>query len=198
MYKRIPRQEELRLRRVIGGNIKKARVGMGLSLEDVARELGYSKSKLSEMENGLKEPNAVLLGRLAELFLVSPAYFYNGKEADIAEEMLFDLKRVSAAMWLEQGQKAAKAMAYIWAAAFPALKPMQDLVDEVEAFVQQSQRMINQNHDGAWQDMKGGHNFVIRLGHLRQRLNLAKAALHNKKRMDKENMQRGIQQELGL
>lgn len=197
MYKRIPRQEELRLRRVIGGNIKKARISMGLSLDDVARELDYPKSKLSEIENGDKEAGAILLGMLAELYLVSAAYFYNGQEADIGEEMLFDLKRVSVQMWEEQGKQAAKAMVSIWAAAFPAHQTMENLVGEADEFIRQANRMIQRNYHHAWQDMQGGNNFAIQLGHLQSRVNLAKAALAGRARVER---QLGIaeQQELGL
>lgn len=187
--------DELKERRIIGQNIKNARISQNMTLDYVARELRFPKSKLSEVEAGAINLNAVLLGRLADILMVSPSYFFNGKESEIGREKLFDFSRVCQKNWEKATEKYAEACFEILAGAFPASEELEKFLNCSEEFIARSRNLIDKNRDEAWQDMKGGSNFEILLNHFSYHYRMAKQAMHNKRMVDKkikEDVQMGL------
>ena len=199
MYQRNYTREELNLSIILGKNIRKAREEMNMNLQEVSTALKYPKSKLSEIENGKKIPNAVLLGRLSELFEVSVSFFYTGNETDVGMEKYFDVARMFVSFKKEINTVVALKIKQFCINAFPNQSASEELIQEAEEFAKQARRMIANNNlsDGAWQDMKGGTNFEIKLGHLESKLRVAKDAMHLQKRAKKQ-LDESIQMELEL
>jgi transcriptional regulator with XRE-family HTH domain len=58
---------------MIGEALRLIRVFHNLKQTEVAQKLGISKSYLSEIESGIKEPTLQLIGRYAEVFDIPPS-----------------------------------------------------------------------------------------------------------------------------
>lgn len=186
MYRRIPRQEEARICEAIGKNIRKAREEMRMTLTDVAKRLDYPKSKLSEIENGKKEPTAILLAIMAELFDVSVLFFYTGNDESVFNEKLFDMRRVLQPLREEMNSHLSRVALEIWAKQFPSAEETANLVEAAENMTAQGLKMIERNRDDAWQDIKGGVNFEIQLKCLRNAVKKHKSSVHYAQRVRKE------------
>lgn len=199
MFQRKHTREELKFAMILGKNIRKAREEMNMNLQEVSTHLRYPKSKLSEIENGKKIPNAVLMGQLSELFEVSVSYFYTGNETDVGIEKYFDVARMFHSFKTELNAHVALKIKQFCIHAFPNQSASEELIHEVEEFTKQSRRMIANNNapDGAWQEMKGGTNFEIKLGHLESKLLMAKDAMNLQKRA-KRQLDENTQLELDL
>ena len=52
--------------RINGKKIKELREGLGLTAASLADSVGLSQSMIAHTENGLKVPNAIILGLIAE------------------------------------------------------------------------------------------------------------------------------------
>lgn len=61
------------LRRVIGSNVRVLREGLGLSQEELAHRALVHVTYLSGVENGKRNPTALVIGRLAIALEVAPA-----------------------------------------------------------------------------------------------------------------------------
>ena len=75
----------------IGENIKKIRKEKGLPQKEVAAKVGSDQSNYNKMENGKREPSAMVLKKLSDLFDVPVDYFFNPnpklpKEVKIADK----------------------------------------------------------------------------------------------------------------
>ena len=55
----------------LGGRLRKVRLATGMSLREVARQLGVSPSFVSQLENGKSQPSVATLYSLAQLLGVS-------------------------------------------------------------------------------------------------------------------------------
>ena len=190
MFQRKHTREELKFAMILGKNIRKAREEMNMNLQEVSTHLRYPKSKI---------PNAVLMGQLSELFEVSVSYFYTGNETDVGMEKYFDVARMFVSFKKEINTVVALKIKQFCINAFPNQSASEELIQEAEEFAKQARRMIANNNlsDGAWQDMKGGTNFEIKLGHLESKLRVAKDAMHLQKRAKKQ-LDESIQMELEL
>lgn len=182
IYTRIPKREELKIRAMIGRNIRQARIENKLSLQTVADELGYQKSKLSEIENGKKEPGSVLLFQLADLFLVSPSYFYTGVDVEASEEALFDFSRLCQKVWIQQSKQYAVACYRMLIESSRVDSSIEELISSASELIDKGYKMIERNNDGAWQEMKSGNSFLISLNQLSNKLSQAKVAYNLHKR----------------
>jgi transcriptional regulator with XRE-family HTH domain len=58
----------------LGSRLSKARIGKGLTQENVAKILGITYQALSNYERGARDPDTELLAKLAELYSVSADY----------------------------------------------------------------------------------------------------------------------------
>lgn len=186
VYARQYSKEETQIAQRIGRNIRKAREESGLSLDAVAQALRQPKSKLCEIEQGKKVANAILVARLAELFDVSVAYLYSGRDMTVGEELFFDVNKMIAPIKVKMERDFAIYVAKICAAAFPAENQTQKLCDEMQITIERFQRMIQLNEDGAWQDMKGGRAFETQMNKIAANLNEVRKAISLQRRAKKE------------
>jgi len=62
----------------IGKRLKIVRVNLGLSIEKISKVTGFSKSLISEAENGRKKPSSVYLFGLLDQFKVNVNYILTG------------------------------------------------------------------------------------------------------------------------
>lgn len=62
-----------RYRKKLGRIIRKARIDLGLTLDDLSERCDYAKSGLSYIENGTRVPSSHLLGRIAKALNLSTA-----------------------------------------------------------------------------------------------------------------------------
>ena len=58
--------------RLFGDNVKRERLRQGLTQDALAAEAGMSRSYLSDLERGLRNPSVHALGRLAMALKVEP------------------------------------------------------------------------------------------------------------------------------
>jgi len=63
----------------IGKRLKIVRVNLGLSIEKISKITGFSKSLISEAENGRKKPSSVYLFGLLDQYKVNVNYILTGK-----------------------------------------------------------------------------------------------------------------------
>ncbi|HJT43938.1 MAG TPA: helix-turn-helix transcriptional regulator [Rhizomicrobium sp.] len=59
------------MRKLVGGNVRKARIKAGLTQEQLAETSGYSQQYLSGLEQGLRNPTVITLFELATALGVS-------------------------------------------------------------------------------------------------------------------------------
>ena len=60
------------MRKLVGRNVKDARLKAGLSQEQLAERSGFSQQYLSGLERGLRNPTVVTLFELAQALGVQP------------------------------------------------------------------------------------------------------------------------------
>ncbi|HGF7871710.1 TPA: helix-turn-helix domain-containing protein, partial [Enterococcus hirae] len=65
---------------VIGTQISLLRKKFGLTQEDLANKLGFSKQTISNWETGLKTPRMGAIQKIADLFNVSKSFIIEGIE----------------------------------------------------------------------------------------------------------------------
>jgi transcriptional regulator with XRE-family HTH domain len=70
----------------MGARLKRARQRSGLSLREVARQLGVSASFVSQMENGKSAPSVATLYSMAQLLNVSIDELFSSDAVDAAHE----------------------------------------------------------------------------------------------------------------
>ncbi|HEX4737385.1 MAG TPA: helix-turn-helix transcriptional regulator [Allosphingosinicella sp.] len=58
---------------LLGRNVRRKRIALGISQEQLAFEAGMKRSYLSELERGKRNPSVRALGRLAGALGVAPA-----------------------------------------------------------------------------------------------------------------------------
>ena len=75
----------------IGAKIKKLRKARKLTLQDVARETGFSPALISQIENNNVSPPIATLSKIARFFDVKLAHFFEEEE----EELKFEVVRKS-------------------------------------------------------------------------------------------------------
>ena len=61
---------------MLGHNIKAERERCGLTQQQLAEKLGYDRSTVAKWENGSKEPLAIVMKNIAEIFNVSIETLY--------------------------------------------------------------------------------------------------------------------------
>lgn len=77
--------------------IKDFRKKAGLTQDELAAKLGSSKSHVSEMETGKKNPSSPMLDRIAQIFGVRPADMIDpGSEVDGFTEFVAKARRLDA------------------------------------------------------------------------------------------------------
>ena len=64
---------------LMGARIRAARTGMGMSLSDVAEQVGVTRSFLSQVERGVVNPSVTTLRRIAQVLRV-PLFMLLGEE----------------------------------------------------------------------------------------------------------------------
>ncbi len=62
----------------IGRRLKLVRVSLGLSIDKISKKTGFSKSLISEAENGRKKPSSIYLFGLLDQFKVNVNYVLTG------------------------------------------------------------------------------------------------------------------------
>lgn len=197
VFVKVPREVDLYWRRVIGGNVKKARVENKLSLKKVSEYTGVAESKLCEMEKGDKSIPSELLHQLGELYLVSPAYFFSGVESGIEEERLFNFNRASQKIWAHATQQYALAVFQTMTVAMHGQDMSAELLEAVGHLLAQAERMIELNQDDAWQQMRGGTLFVTELNRVKKKYQRALLVHSNAQHMAKKAKEQ-VQLELFL
>lgn len=185
-YQRQYSRNEYAIAKKIGINIRKARDEMGMSLEKVAKTINFPKSKLWEIEQGTKIASSVLLVQLANLFDVSVTYFFSGREMSVGEELFFDASRAIAPVKMEMDKFFVNALTHLAATMFPAQVQSELLTQEVLNAVEQFERLLQLNAEGAWQDMKGGQKFESKMRKLFELANEVHKANSIKNRAKKE------------
>lgn len=77
----------------IGVKIKKLRKARKLTLQDVARETGFSPALISQIENNNVSPPIATLSKLANFFDVKMGYFFEDDEEDPRYEVVRQVDR---------------------------------------------------------------------------------------------------------
>lgn len=54
-----------------GQNLRRARIARGLTIEELASDVGLSYSYVGELERGRRNPSLKVMGRLADILQVS-------------------------------------------------------------------------------------------------------------------------------
>ncbi len=72
----------------IGSKIKRLRKARKLTLQDVARETGFSPALISQIENNNVSPPIATLSKIARFFDVKISFFFEEEEADLRYEVV--------------------------------------------------------------------------------------------------------------
>src|SRR5512134_4026454 len=72
----------------IGSKIKKLRKARKLTLQDVARETGFSPALISQIENNNVSPPIATLSRIAKVLGVRVGYFFKDEGPEEAYEVI--------------------------------------------------------------------------------------------------------------
>lgn len=72
----------------VGANLRLARVFSGLTLEDVAEQVGKSKQFIHKLETNIDRPTESLAAQLADCLDVLPEFFYEAQANAIVEEQI--------------------------------------------------------------------------------------------------------------
>lgn len=86
----------------IGDRLKAVRTALGLSIDKIGGMTGFSRSLISEVENGYKKPSSIYLYGLLDLFRVNINYiligegemFLNGANVEAETETDDDMKEM--------------------------------------------------------------------------------------------------------
>lgn len=178
MYERELNDNEQKMRKIMGQNIRRAREESAFSLREAARELKYPQSNLSDIENGKKVANGLLLGKMAQLYGISVDYFYSGKECGAGEEKYIEAMRIARPLQQQLWGHFVLTFNQLCSTMFPCEDSVNALLRETKELIRQSHRMIAQNHQEAWQDMKGGNAFCQRLEKAERALRFCEEARH--------------------
>jgi transcriptional regulator with XRE-family HTH domain len=60
------------MRKLVGGNVRRARARKGLTQEEFAEKSGFSQQYISDLERGLRNPTVVTLFELAQALDAKP------------------------------------------------------------------------------------------------------------------------------
>ncbi len=60
------------MRKLVGGNVRRARTRKGLTQEEFAEKSGFSQQYISDLERGLRDPTVVTLFELAQALEIKP------------------------------------------------------------------------------------------------------------------------------
>jgi transcriptional regulator with XRE-family HTH domain len=60
------------MRKLVGGNVRRARTRQGLTQEEFADKSGFSQQYISDLERGLRNPTVVTLFELAQALEIKP------------------------------------------------------------------------------------------------------------------------------
>ena len=60
------------MRKLVGGNVRRARARKGLTQEEFAEKSGFSQQYISDLERGLRNPTVVTLFELAQALEIKP------------------------------------------------------------------------------------------------------------------------------
>jgi transcriptional regulator with XRE-family HTH domain len=60
------------MRKLVGGNVRRARAQKGLTQEEFAEKSGFSQQYISDLERGLRNPTVVTLFELAQALEIKP------------------------------------------------------------------------------------------------------------------------------
>ena len=60
------------MRKLVGGNVRRARARKGLTQEEFAEKSGFSQQYISDLERGLRNPTVVTLFELAQALDIKP------------------------------------------------------------------------------------------------------------------------------
>ena len=77
----------------IGSKIKKLRKARKLTLQDVARETGFSPALISQIENNNVSPPIATLSKIAKFFDVKMGHFFEEEEEERKYEVVRKLDR---------------------------------------------------------------------------------------------------------
>ena len=180
------KQAERKISLKIGANIRKAREEMGVSLNEMARDLRQPKCKIHNIETGKISCSAPLLAEIAGYLDVSVVYLYSGKEMSVSEELFFDASRTIAPLKLEMDKHFAETLTKFAALMFPVQDKSTSLAQEVMNITAQFSRLVQLNEQGAWQDMKGGQKFEAQMQKLSRLADETTKAATLKNRAKKE------------
>lgn len=78
----------MKLKTIIGKNIRTHRKDLGLTLEKAAEKIDISTKYLSEIERGIKEPSLSTIEKIAKAYKLSPLHlFFDESDYDIDIEL---------------------------------------------------------------------------------------------------------------
>jgi transcriptional regulator with XRE-family HTH domain len=60
------------MRKLVGGNVRRARARKSLTQEEFAEKSGFSQQYISDLERGLRNPTVVTLFELAQALEIKP------------------------------------------------------------------------------------------------------------------------------
>lgn len=84
----------MKIKKLLGNNIKRYRKGLDLTQEELSERLGISQNHLSSIEIGKRFVSAELIEKIAKELNVSPAtLFYDEKKLN-SEDSIKDIKRI--------------------------------------------------------------------------------------------------------
>lgn len=86
----------------LGQSLRLARLFHGLSLQELADQVGRSKQYLNKIEAGLERPTAAIEATLAEKLLVLPEFFYFADPMPIADDQCHFRKQLTTKAALRQ------------------------------------------------------------------------------------------------
>jgi transcriptional regulator with XRE-family HTH domain len=79
---RVVQRSEEEVRREIGGRIRRARVALGVTIQEFSERAAIHMSQVSRFENGQRLPDAMSLMRLAKALAVTTDWILTGEEGD--------------------------------------------------------------------------------------------------------------------
>ena len=75
-------------KRLIGIRIMQRRKARGMTQEELAERIGFSKNHISSIERGLNVPTTQFLFKLCNVLGESPDYYLIGRLSDSADELI--------------------------------------------------------------------------------------------------------------
>lgn len=100
-------------RRSLGEKLRVAREYVGLSQDEVARQLGVPRTALTNIEGGLRKVDAIELQRLSSLYKRSVSYFTEEEEVSSLPADVSHLARAAAQLSIKDREELGRFAEYL-------------------------------------------------------------------------------------